>query len=87
MKTIIIALLSLSIIGCSSSNTEQQDKKRYIQSVDVERISINPAWVVETIERQQDIEHKLIRLLTALKSDSETRTIDFESLGVKPYSN
>ena len=86
MKTIIISLLSISILGCSSSNTEHNDKESDIQKVDVERISINPAWVVETIERQQDIEDKLIRLLTALKNDSETRTIDFQALGVKPYS-
>ena len=86
MKTIIISLLSISILGCSSSNTEHNDKESDIQKVDVERISINPAWVVETISRQQDIEDKLIRLLTALKADSETRTIDFQSLGLSPYS-
>ena len=68
MKTIIIALLSLSFIGCNSQPQPQP---------------INGEW----IEAQQEINRTIIKLIESLNKDTEVRTIDFESLGLKPYSN
>ena len=70
MKTIIIAILSLSFIGCNSQPQPQPQP-------------INKDWV----EAQQDINRTIIKLLESLNKDSEVRNIDFEALGLKPYSN
>ena len=70
MKTIIIAILSLSFIGCNSQPQPQPQP-------------INKDWV----EAQQDINRTIIKLLETLNKDTEVRSIDFESLGLKPYSN
>ncbi len=43
---------------------------------------INKEW----IEAQQQINRTIIQLLESLNKDSEVRTIDFESLGLKPYT-
>ena len=43
---------------------------------------INKEW----IEAQQDINRTIIKLLESLNKDSEVRTIDFEALGLKPYT-
>lgn len=70
MKRLTILFL-LFTVGCTDT-TDYQPLQTHSRQ-------INPEWVVETIERQQDIEQKLIRLLTALQ-ESETRTIDFSKL-------
>ena len=43
---------------------------------------INKNWV----ESQQEINRTIIKLLESLNKDSEVRTIDFEALGLKPYT-
>ncbi len=72
MKRLTILFL-LFTVGCSNSPSDSLENSKH------KPLSINPDWVVETIERQQDIEEKLLRLLTALQ-DSETRNIDFSKL-------
>ena len=74
MKTIIIAILSLSFIGC---NSQPQPVV-----VEVRRQRLNPEYV----KAQQEIEKTIVKLIDALSRDSESRTVDFESLGLKPYS-
>jgi len=69
MKTMIIAILSLSFIGCNSQPQPQPQP-------------INKEW----IEAQQEINRTIIKLIESLNKDSEVRNIDFESLGLKPYS-
>ena len=43
---------------------------------------INREW----IESQQEINRTIIKLIESLNKDSEVRTIDFEALGLKPYT-
>tara|TARA_Y100001938_G_scaffold109624_1_gene149900 strand:- start:255 stop:464 length:210 start_codon:yes stop_codon:yes gene_type:complete len=69
MKTIILALLSISILGCSTESVPVVDTRH-------EEIS------------NIEIQRKLLQLIITLENEgSEVRTIDFESLGLKPYSN
>ena len=43
---------------------------------------INQEW----IQSQQEINRTIIKLIESLNKDSEVRTIDFEALGLKPYT-
>ena len=43
---------------------------------------LNTEWVTG----QQEINRTIIKLIETLNKDGEIRTVDFESLGLKPYS-
>lgn len=43
---------------------------------------LNAEWV----KGQQQINRTIIKLIETLNKDSEIRTVEFESLGLKPYS-
>ena len=69
MKTIIIALLSISILGCSTEPVPVVDPRHNDIS-------------------NTEIQRRLLQLIITLENEgSEVRTIDFESMGLKPYSN
>ena len=69
MKTIIFAILSISILGCSTESVPVVDPRHNeISNIEIQR--------------------RLLQLIITLENEgSEVRTIDFESLGLKPYSN
>ena len=51
-------------------------------SGNTETRQLNTEWV----KNQQQINRTIIKLIETLNKDSEIRTVDFDSLGLKPYS-
>ena len=71
MKIAIALMATLLVAGCNSQPQPQPQPQ-----------PINKEW----IEAQQQINRTIIQLLESLNKDSKVRTIDFESLGLKPYT-
>lgn len=67
---IVIALIASLLITGCNSQPQPQPQP------------INKEW----IEAQQEINRTIIKLIESLNNDSEVRTIDFESYGLKPYT-
>jgi len=74
MRIAIALLAALVLTGC---NSQPQPVV-----VEVRTQRLNP----EYLKAQQEIEKTILKLIQSLNKDSEVRSIDFESLGLKPYT-
>ena len=74
MRIAIALIAALLLTGC---NSQPQPVV-----IEVRTQRLNP----EYLKAQQEIEKTILKLIQSLNKDSEVRSIDFESLGLKPYT-